>query len=154
MQSSLIGLMALWLLGATACHCCGPHSLDPAKQLSLSLDVKSQDASQQGAPPLSILTSDPKHTSPVSRFAFSPPDSQRRSPRARTEVLNYGVEASPPTHPPLLLHGIIGWTPAEGADGIGIDPIRSYAHVYLLDCGLFRIDWTGSGRDVREQDNR
>lgn len=67
-----------------------------------------------------------------------------------------GGGSSPPTHPPLLLHGIIGWTPAECADGIGIDPIRSYAHMYLLDCGLFHIDWTGSGSgsDVGEQENR
>lgn len=62
--------------------------------------------------------------------------------------------SSPPTHPPLLLHGIIGWTPTECADGIGIDLIRSYVHVYLLDCGLFHIDWTGSGSDVGEQENR
>lgn len=56
--------------------------------------------------------------------------------------------------PRLRLRGIIGWTPAECGDGIGIDPIRSYAHVYLLDCGLFHIDWTGSGRNVGKQDNR
>lgn len=74
-----------------------------------------------------ILTSDPKHTAPVARFCLF-------TSRFTEEVTAYkdrgrksaGAGGSPPPHPPLLLlRGIIGWTPAECADGIGIDPTRS-----------------------------
>lgn len=76
-----------------------------------------------------ILTSDPKHTAPVARFCLF-------TSRFTEEVTTYkdrgrksvGAGGSPPPQPHpqlLLLRGIIGWTPAECADGIGIDPTRS-----------------------------
>lgn len=84
-------------LAATAA---AAYLLELAKRFSLSLDVKSQDASQQGAPPLPILTFDPKHTSAVTHlclftFRFT---AEVTTSKDRGCKLDGGV--SPSTHPP------------------------------------------------------